>query len=308
MKTKDELIDDLLTLAFAEDVGDGDHTTLSTIPADAMGKQRLIVKEPGIIAGVEMAKNVFNKFDPELKMTIFINDGAEVKPGDIAFEVEGKVRSLLQTERVMLNISSNSSYVVKTADRDEDCSDDAAKIRNLINSYIPKVPVLKVHTGQVIDFGGATVEILYTIEDLLPEPMLNVNNSSLVIRISMAGHKIMLLADTCYESGPLMTEMWGEHLRSDILQVAHHAQWPAEPELYHCIKAEVILIPAVREKLAEYLLIKEGTGTAKVFVGYAKDVYISGDAVEIIELPYTVRNNKHAVLIALNPELTNKIP
>ena len=111
MKSKDELIDYLLTLAFAEDVGDGDHTTLSTIPADAMGKQRLIIKEPGIIAGVEMAKKVFAKFDPELKITVYINDGAEVKPGDIAFEVEGKVRSLLQTERVMLNIMQRMSGI-----------------------------------------------------------------------------------------------------------------------------------------------------------------------------------------------------
>lgn len=111
MKTKDELIDDLLSLAFAEDVGDGDHTTLSTIPADAMGKQRLIVKEQGIIAGVEMARKVFDKFDPELKMTVYINDGTEVKPGDIAFEVEGRIRSLLQTERVMLNIMQRMSGI-----------------------------------------------------------------------------------------------------------------------------------------------------------------------------------------------------
>ena len=117
MKTKDELIDDLLSLAFAEDVGDGDHTTLSTIPADAMGKQRLIVKEQGIIAGVEMARKVFDKFDPELKMTVYINDGTEVKPGDIAFEVEGRIRSLLQTERVMLNIMQRMSGVATTANR-----------------------------------------------------------------------------------------------------------------------------------------------------------------------------------------------
>lgn len=111
MKTKDELIDDLLTLAFAEDVGDGDHTTLSTIPEDERGKQRLIIKEEGILAGVEIAKKVFEKFDPELKMTVFINDGAHVKPGDIAFEVEGKVRSLLQTERIMLNIMQRMSGI-----------------------------------------------------------------------------------------------------------------------------------------------------------------------------------------------------
>lgn len=117
MKTKDELIDDLLNLAFAEDVGDGDHTTLSTIPDSEMGKQRLIVKEEGILAGVEIARKVFHKFDPELKMTVYINDGTHVKPGDIAFIVEGKVRSLLQTERVMLNIMQRMSGIATTTAR-----------------------------------------------------------------------------------------------------------------------------------------------------------------------------------------------
>lgn len=111
MKTPDELIDDLLVLAFAEDVGDGDATTLSTIPADAMGRQRLIIKEEGILAGVEIARRVFDKLDPSLRMTIHINDGAHVKPGDIVFEVEGPVRSLLQTERVMLNIMQRMSGI-----------------------------------------------------------------------------------------------------------------------------------------------------------------------------------------------------
>lgn len=117
MKTKDELIDDLLTLAFAEDVGDGDHTTLSTIPADAMGRQHLLVKEEGILAGVEVARKVFEKFDPSLKMTEYISDGAHVKPGDIAFVVEGPVRSLLQTERIMLNIMQRMSGIATTTAR-----------------------------------------------------------------------------------------------------------------------------------------------------------------------------------------------
>lgn len=111
MKTKDELIDELLDLAFAEDIGDGDHTTLCCIPADEMGKQHLLVKEEGILAGVEIAKKVFHKFDPELKMNVFINDGAHVKPGDVAFVVEGRVRSLLQTERLMLNIMQRMSGI-----------------------------------------------------------------------------------------------------------------------------------------------------------------------------------------------------
>lgn len=111
MQTPDQLIDRLIELAFAEDVGDGDATTLSTIPADAMGRQHLLVKEEGILAGVDIARRVFEFFDPSLKMTVFIEDGAHVKPGDIAFVVEGPVRSLLQTERTMLNIMQRMSGI-----------------------------------------------------------------------------------------------------------------------------------------------------------------------------------------------------
>lgn len=96
---------------FAEDIGDGDHTTLSSIPETAVGKSQLIIKEEGILAGVEIARQVFHAFDPELKMTVFISDGAAVQAGDIAFVVEGKVHSLLQTERLMLNIMQRMSGI-----------------------------------------------------------------------------------------------------------------------------------------------------------------------------------------------------
>lgn len=120
MKTKDELIDDLLNLAFAEDVGDGDHTTLSTIPSDAIGKQKLLIKEEGIIAGVDIAKKVLNKVDPELKIEVLIEDGSRVKPGDIAFIVEGRVQSLLVAERTMLNIMQRMSGIATTTRRYQD--------------------------------------------------------------------------------------------------------------------------------------------------------------------------------------------
>lgn len=102
---------ELIPVWFAEDIGDGDHTTLSSIPEAATGKSQLIIKENGVLAGVEVARDIFKAFDPDLKMTVFIEDGAEVKPGDIAFVVEGKVRSLLQTERLMLNIMQRMSGV-----------------------------------------------------------------------------------------------------------------------------------------------------------------------------------------------------
>lgn len=110
----DHLIDELIKLSFAEDIGDGDHTTLCCIPATAMGKSQLIIKEDGVLAGVEMAKRIFHHFDPKLKVTVFINDGAEVKKGDIAFTVKGKVQSLLQTERLMLNVMQRMSGIATT--------------------------------------------------------------------------------------------------------------------------------------------------------------------------------------------------
>ncbi|GAK36239.1 MAG: carboxylating nicotinate-nucleotide diphosphorylase [Bacteroides graminisolvens] len=106
-----ELIDRLIDLAFAEDIGDGDHTTLSCIPDTAMGKSKLLIKEAGVLAGIEIAKEIFHRFDSEMKVEVFINDGTEVKPGDVAMIVEGRVQSLLQTERLMLNVMQRMSGI-----------------------------------------------------------------------------------------------------------------------------------------------------------------------------------------------------
>lgn len=111
MLSVNELEDALIDLAFAEDIGDGDHTTLCCIPEDAMGKSHLLIKEDGILAGVDVAREVFHRFDPTMQMEVFMKDGAQVKKGDIAFVVSGKVRSLLQTERLMLNIMQRMSGI-----------------------------------------------------------------------------------------------------------------------------------------------------------------------------------------------------
>lgn len=111
MYTVDELNDRLIDLAFSEDIGDGDHTTLCCIPEDAMGKSRLLIKEEGVLAGMRIAKEVFHRFDPTMEVEQFIEDGAHVKPGDEAMIVTGKVRSLLQTERLMLNIMQRMSGI-----------------------------------------------------------------------------------------------------------------------------------------------------------------------------------------------------
>ena len=111
MLSVNELEGRLIDLSFAEDIGDGDHTTLCCIPDTAMGKSHLLIKEDGILAGVEVAKRVFARFDPTMQVEVLINDGAHVKKGDIAMVVTGKVRSLLQTERLMLNIMQRMSGI-----------------------------------------------------------------------------------------------------------------------------------------------------------------------------------------------------
>ncbi len=153
MKTEQQLVDELIDLAFAEDIGDGDHTTLSTIPADAIGRQQLIIKEPGIIAGVEVAREVFRRFDKNLKMTVFIKDGSAVKPGDIAFVVEGPVRSLLQTERLMLNIMQRMSGIATTTHRYQSLLDGTgARVLDTRKT----TPGMRILEKQAVAIGGGT--------------------------------------------------------------------------------------------------------------------------------------------------------
>ena len=97
--------------ALAEDVGDGDHTSLATIPAGTQGKARLLVKDTGILAGIELSLEIFKQVDPNLKVNVLLQDGAAIKPKDIAFEVEGDAQSILTAERLVLNCMQRMSGV-----------------------------------------------------------------------------------------------------------------------------------------------------------------------------------------------------
>ena len=112
-----ELNDRLIDLAFAEDIGDGDHTTLCCIPPTAVSESKLLIKEEGIFAGEEIARQVFHRFDPSLEVEVYIHDGAHVHPGDIVMSVRGKIQSLLQTERLMLNILQRMSGIATMTHR-----------------------------------------------------------------------------------------------------------------------------------------------------------------------------------------------
>lgn len=112
-----DFIERLITLAIDEDLGDGDHTSLATIPENAQGKANLLVKQHGILAGVAIGQRVFHRIDPFLKLDIFIQDGARISPDDIVFTVSGKVQSILSAERLVLNIMQRMSGIATQTSR-----------------------------------------------------------------------------------------------------------------------------------------------------------------------------------------------
>ncbi len=111
MEITDILVDELIDLAIREDVGDGDHSSLSCIPFEKQGKVKLLVKQSGVLAGVGIAKRVFEKIDPATQVETLLKDGQEICPGDIAFYATGRVQSLLKSERLVLNIMQRMSGI-----------------------------------------------------------------------------------------------------------------------------------------------------------------------------------------------------
>ena len=153
MYSVDELEDRLIDLAFAEDIGDGDHTTLCCIPDDMQGQSKLLVKEEGIIAGVAVARKVFQRFDPTLQMEVFIEDGAHVKPGDVAFIVKGKSQSLLQTERLMLNIMQRMSGIATMSHKYQQALIDAGTNTHVLDTR-KTTPGMRMLEKEAVRIGG----------------------------------------------------------------------------------------------------------------------------------------------------------
>lgn len=112
-----EILTSFINNALAEDVGEGDHTSLATIPADDRSRAKLLVKDAGVLAGVELAKAVFKIVDPKSTVTVFIEDGASVNFGDIAFEVECNTHALLKAERLILNSMQRMSGIASLSNR-----------------------------------------------------------------------------------------------------------------------------------------------------------------------------------------------
>ena len=205
--------------------------------------------------------------------------------------------SKVTIEKVIHNYVHPDMYnIVNGTAGTENCSTDVKKLYTEAEKYIPDVPIIKAHTGQVMTFGETQVEILYTVEDMVPTKMENSNASSMVVRVMMEGHSIMFLADTYVTSARILHNMWGNYLNSDIMQIAHHGQWPSISEIYDDIQGQLVLVPALKQNYKNDVVDSQWIGVTNTVMKYAKDLSISCDKVEKIDLPYKIKNNKDTVL------------
>ncbi|MDR0714977.1 MAG: carboxylating nicotinate-nucleotide diphosphorylase [Bacteroidales bacterium] len=146
-----QYLEQFIDQSFREDIGDGDHTSFACIPPLQQGRARLLIKEKGLLAGVEIAKQIFHRLDASLAVNIFLHDGAEVKPGDIAFTVEGKVISILQCERLVLNLIQHMSGVAsQTRQYVEKLAGTAAKLLDTRKT----TPGMRLLDKEAVRIGG----------------------------------------------------------------------------------------------------------------------------------------------------------
>ncbi|GAA4456365.1 carboxylating nicotinate-nucleotide diphosphorylase [Nibrella saemangeumensis] len=180
-------LQEFIRLALAEDIGDGDHTSLSTIPADARRRARLLVKEAGILAGVDVALAVFAEVDPHLQVTVQMQDGVPIKPGDIVLTVEGKAQAILQAERLVLNCMQRMSGIAtytrrmvnmlegtrtqlldtrKTTPNFRICEKMATKIGGAVNHRFGLYDMILIKDNHIDYAGGIEAAITKAVEYL----------------------------------------------------------------------------------------------------------------------------------------------
>jgi beta-lactamase superfamily II metal-dependent hydrolase len=199
----------------------------------------------------------------------------------------------LTIESFVLNYAPSSMYSYKRPDGYRETSGESVdNLFSLIKRCAPEAKIIKAHTGQMIKYGeDAYVEVLYTAEDYLPAELFDyVNSTSLVIRVTVSDTAVLLLADTTHASGRIMEQTFGDYLRSDMVQLAHHGKAPSNSSLYELVKAEVLLWPTnyagAKGSLEQY------SSVINTALSYANDLYISDTAVTTLPLPYETVNNK----------------
>ena len=204
----------------------------------------------------------------------------------------------VEVERVVFNYAEASMYTYMRKDNQfEDNKALVERIYEKCEKYIPEAQIVKPHTGQIFKFGESTVEVLYTVEDVMPIECFDyVNGTSLVIRVTVCGQSAMLLADTTHTSGRILEKMFGDYLAADMVQFAHHGMWASYASLYELIAAKIVLWPNM-ESVAKGWLKDAPIATA---LNIAEDIYISDTGRTVLELPLSIVSNKKTVIERLN--------
>ena len=202
-------------------------------------------------------------------------------------------------ERIVANYINKEMYQYTRPDGAKESNAALVdELRRIAKEEYPEAQFIKAHTGQVYNFGSSSVEVLYTVEDYLPAEMFNyVNSASLVIRVTVDNTSVMLLADTTHASGKIMEEMFGTHLKSDMVQLAHHGMAPSNASLYKFIQADVLLWPSTYNHAGSRY--GQYASVINVALEHAEDVYVSDVALTTLKLPYVIQNNKDAEMSKL---------
>ena len=205
-------------------------------------------------------------------------------------------------ENVFFNYVTSSYYDNPTDQYHTDEREGArvTRLRTYLSKYLSRsTKIIKPHTGQIYNFGSASVEIISTVEDLLPKKMPFVNDTCMVLRATVAGQSTMLLGDASTSMKGIIRSMYDSHVKSDMVTLAHHGVWDNTPELYNEINAKVLFWPNNTAGAKEFYS-KSSTSEAKkalvAALNNATDVFLAKGTDTKLNLPYTPVGNKQSFI------------
>ena len=211
----------------------------------------------------------------------------------------------VEIENIYFNYAQASYYDNLTSKDHQDPTNKeghrVTKLRELLEKKVYRTTnIVKPHTGQIYNFGSATVEIISTVEDLLPTKLPHVNEASMVVRVTVAGQSTMILADAADQMKGIIRSMYDTHVRSDMVTLAHHGVWDCVPELYNEIKGKVLFWPNNTEGARMYYTDKSSSSGARQAIqaalNNATDVFLAKGTDTKLNLPYTPVGNKQSFI------------
>ena len=208
----------------------------------------------------------------------------------------------VKIESILYNYTTTEQYNSITTGGEG--ANSAKGFATTLSNYLGNsdTKIIKPHTGQIYTYGSTTVEIMYTVEDVLPKALDYLNTSSLVVRVNIGDHSMLALADTTHVSGDILREMYGAYLESDMVQLAHHGTYPGYASLYNAIKAPILIWPSNLTN-AKTQITNSAVAAA---VNHATDIYLANSGNVTLDIPYTPINNKQQFLDSLDGSKTGE--